>query len=209
MVERPVSPTENAEAAGRHARRSDGAPTELAPRERILTAATELFAQDGVGGTGVDALIASAGVAKATFYRHFPSKDDLVVAWLRDPRTRWFDEVTAIAEKRASSPAEVIPSMFEAVAEWLEGDDYRGCPYLNTIFERPNRELATATTVRDTLAEIGAYLEGAAARAGHPDPAKVGFELHALLAGTISLGVANRTGGYAFAASDVARRILA
>jgi AcrR family transcriptional regulator len=209
MVDRPVSRRENAGVAGRPARRSDGAPTELAPRERILTAATELFSEDGVGGTGVDALIASAGVAKATFYRHFPSKDDLVVAWLRDPRTRWFEAVTATAEERASSPSEVIPSLFEAVAEWLEGDDYRGCPYLNTIFERPNRDLPTAGTIRDTLAEIGAYLEGAAARAGHPDPAKVGFELHALLAGTISLGVANRTGAYALAASDVARRLLA
>ena len=162
-----------------------------------------------MGRTGVDAIIDTAGVAKATFYRHFPSKDDLVVAWLRDPRTRWFETVVATAEDRASTPSEVIPSLFEAVSEWLEQDDYRGCPYLNTIFERPDRELATAETVRDTLAEIGAFLEGAAARAGHPEPVRVGRELHSLLAGVISLGVANRSGSYARAASDVARRLLA
>jgi hypothetical protein len=67
-----------------------GGGERAAPRERILGAASELFTRQGVGATGVDSLIETAGVAKATFYRHFPSKDDLIIAWLRDPRTRRF-----------------------------------------------------------------------------------------------------------------------
>ena len=104
-------------------------------RDRLLTAATQLFADAGVQATGVDAIIESAGVAKATFYRHFPSKDDLVVAWLRDPRTRWFDRVRAKAKASSVDPRDEVLLFFEAVAEWLEDDGYRGCAYLNSSVE--------------------------------------------------------------------------
>jgi AcrR family transcriptional regulator len=58
-------------------------------RQRLLLAASELFYRDGISATGVDALTEAAKVAKATFYRHFPSKDDLVMAWLQQPEARW------------------------------------------------------------------------------------------------------------------------
>ena len=73
-------------------------PARASARDRLVTAASRLFYQNGILPTGVDSVISAAGVAKATFYRHFPSKDDLVVAWLRDPRARWFDRVRAQAE---------------------------------------------------------------------------------------------------------------
>jgi AcrR family transcriptional regulator len=185
--------------------RTGRAPT---PRERILMAAAMLFAENGTGPTGVDTLIEAAGVAKATFYRHFPSKDALIVAWLQDPRTRWFDRVRTRAEARASTPIDVIPSLFEAVAEWLEADDYLGCPYLNTAVEISDPRHPASQTIRTYLAEIGAYLEEGAAAAGHPNPAELGSELHALLAGSISLAVANRTSGHALAARDAAIQLI-
>jgi AcrR family transcriptional regulator len=178
------------------------------PRERILAAAALLFAENGTGPTGVDVLIAASGVAKATFYRHFPSKDALIVAWLQDPRTRWFDAVRAQAEARATSAAEVIPRLFEAVAEWLEADDFVGCPYLNTTIEISDPGHPASRPIREYLAEIAGYLEGQAAAAGHSDPAKLGRELHALLAGSISLAVANRTSAHALAARDAASQLL-
>ena len=66
-------------------RRTGSATPRASARDRILAAAGQLFAEQGVRATGVDALIATADVAKATFYRHFPSKDDLIVAWLQEP----------------------------------------------------------------------------------------------------------------------------
>ncbi len=89
------------------------------PRERILAAAVLLFGENGPRQTGIDSLIEAAGVAKATFYRHFQSKDALILAWLRDPRTRWFDHVRATAEARAATPDELIVRLFDAVAERL------------------------------------------------------------------------------------------
>src|SRR6185295_3875081 len=136
------------------------------PRERILDAASRLFTRQGIGRTGVDSLIATAGVAKATFYRHFPSKEDLILAWLRDSRTRWFHRVRAIAEANATTPAERVPRLFEAAAEWLEAGDYRGCPYLNTAVELVDPNRPPGHALRDYLAEIGAYLEEQAKLAG-------------------------------------------
>ena len=178
------------------------------PRERILAAASVLFAENGVAQTGVDTLIEAAQVAKATFYRHFPSKEALIVAWLRDPRTRWFDRVRARAEAEASTPRELIARFFDGVADWLEADDFVGCPYLNTSVEISDPAHPAAKAVREHLAEIGAYLEERVAAAGHADAARLARELHAMLAGAIALGVANRTRSYAVAARDAAMEVL-
>jgi AcrR family transcriptional regulator len=178
------------------------------PRERILAAASLLFAENGVVQTGVDTLIEAAQVAKATFYRHFPSKDALILAWLKDPRTRWFDRVRVLAEGRASKADEVFPRLFEAVADWLETEDFVGCPYLNTAVEISDPAHPATIAIRDYLAEIGDYLEERVATAGHADAARLGRELHALLAGSISLGVANRTNSFVIAARDAAVQLL-
>ena len=178
------------------------------PQQRILAAASLLFTEDGTARTGVDTLIEAADVAKATFYRHFPSKDALIVAWLRDPRTRWFDRVRAQAEARAATPNEVVPRLFEAVAEWLETSEFVGCPYLNTSVEISNTAHPAAEPIREHLAEIGRYLETRVAAAGHPDAARLGRELHALLAGSIALAVASRTNVFALAARDAAIELL-
>jgi AcrR family transcriptional regulator len=180
----------------------------LPARERILQAASELFATRGIGATGVDTLIQAAGVAKATFYRHFPSKDDLVVAWLLDWRTRWFDRVSRKAEEAARSPDQLIPALFDAVAEWVRAGDFRGCPYLNTAAEVVDSADPARRAVRDYLDEIETYLRQALESQGYRDAAALGAELQALLAGGISLSVAYATWHPVLAARDVAVSLL-
>jgi AcrR family transcriptional regulator len=177
-------------------------------RERLLTAAAQLFHDVGIHATGVDALIAAAGVAKATFYRHFPSKDDLVVAWLRDPRARWFDDVRAQVDEYALPPAEAIPRLFDAVAEWLESTDYRGCPYLNTSVEITDPTHPARQVVSDYLQEIEDYLSGLVEAGGYRDPQKLGAELQTILSGSISLAMARRSTASAVRARDVALALL-
>jgi AcrR family transcriptional regulator len=178
------------------------------PRGRILAAASVLFAENGIGRAGVDSLIEAAGVAKATFYRQFPSKDALVLAWLQDPRTRWFDRVRAGAEERAATPDDLVPRLFEAVAEWLETGDFVGCPYLNAAVEVSDPRHPVAGAIRDYLAEIGDFLEAAVRTTGRRDAARLGRELHALLAGSITLGVANRSSSHVLVARDAALQLL-
>ena len=177
-------------------------------RDRLLTAATQLFADAGVQATGVDAIIESAGVAKATFYRHFPSKDDLVVAWLRDPRTRWFDRVRAKAKASSVNPRDEVLLFFEAVAEWLENDGYRGCAYLNSSVEITDLTHPAQPVIREYLDEIGAYLRRLLEEAGYADAELRAMEIHALLAGAISLAVARQTSAFAITAREAARRLL-
>ena len=177
-------------------------------RDRLLTAATRLFQEGGVGATGVDAIIESAGVAKATFYRHFPSKDDLVVAWLRDPRTRWFDRVRAKAKASSVDPRDEIVLFFDAVAEWLETEGYRGCAYLNTSVEITDPAHPARPVIREYLDEIGAYFRRLLADAGYADAEARAMELHTLLSGAISLAVARQTGAFAITAGRTARRLL-
>ena len=177
-------------------------------RDRILRAASQLFARNGIGPTGVDTLIASAGVAKATFYRHFPSKDDLIVAWLLDRRSRWVEGLIRRAEQRAGSPQEVIPAFFDVVAEWLETEDYRGCSYLNTAVEIRDTTHPALSVVRDYLAETEGDIRAMLTAMGRRDAADLAPQVQALLAGSITLSVARRTTATVFSARAAAVRLI-
>ncbi len=177
-------------------------------RDRILRAASQLFARNGIGPTGVDTLIASAGVAKATFYRHFPSKDDLIVAWLLDRRSRWMQGMAQRAQERAASPREVTPALFDGVAEWLEAEDYRGCPYLNTAVEIRDMAHPALTVVRDYLLEMEGHIRAMLTAMGRRDAAELAPQVQALLAGSITLSVARRTTAPVFSARAAAMRLI-
>jgi len=187
-------------------RRTAGVP--FSPRDRILEAASELFAGRRINSTGVDMLIERAGVAKATFYRHFPSKDALITAWLLDWRARWIDRVRPRAEAAAASPDELIPAFFEAVGEWLEAEDFRGCPYLNTAVEIVDPAHPARQVVRDYLSEVEGFLGDVLESADHPAAESLALELHALLSGGISLSVASRSAAPVLAARDAAVKLL-
>src|ERR1700750_3197774 len=101
------------------------------PRERILRAAHDLFYRDGIRATGIDRVIAESGVAKVTFYRQFPSKDDLILAFLDFRHERWMAWFVAGLARHGGGLAAIAP----ALAEWFRSDDYRGCAFLNSVGE--------------------------------------------------------------------------
>jgi AcrR family transcriptional regulator len=188
--------------------RTSQAPAPASARDRLLTAAAQLFQRDGILATGVDAIIKTAGVAKATFYRHFPSKDDLVVAWLRDPRTRWLEGVRAVTETDGAKPGAAIPRFFDAVADWLATADYRGCPYLNTGVEITDPKHPARLVVREYLQEVEDYLAGVIEAAGYRNSRTLATEIQTLVAGSISLAVARGTGASVMVAREAALRLL-
>lgn len=106
-------------------------------RRRILDAALELFYREGIRAVGVDAVIARAGVAKMSLYRAFPSKDDLIVAFLEEVSRQywnWWDEVTA----RHDQPRAQLGAIFGGLARHTTGPRFRGCPFTNTAIEFPD-----------------------------------------------------------------------
>lgn len=113
----------------------------LPARERILTAAHDLFYREGLRATGVDRVIATAGVSKVTFYRHFPSKDDLIRAFLAHRHARWmawFNEALARHQARQSEAERQqrpLAPLAEALSEWLHAPGFRGCAFINAVAE--------------------------------------------------------------------------
>jgi AcrR family transcriptional regulator len=100
-------------------------------RDRILLCAQQLFYQQGIRATGVDKVIAEAGVTKVTFYRHFPAKNALVVAFLQQRHHRWI-AAFRIALNQHGPLLDALPA---ALLSWFNDADYRGCAFINTAAE--------------------------------------------------------------------------
>ncbi len=104
-------------------------------RDRILTKAHDLFYQDGIRATGIDRIIKEAGVTKVTFYRHFPSKFDLIQAYLEyrhDYWMSWFKNAVERHKKTARTPQAVI---LRVLTEWFQSESFRGCAFINAVVE--------------------------------------------------------------------------
>ena len=105
-------------------------------RERILDTAYELFSRRAIRDVGIDEVIEQAGVAKATLYRHFPSKDELVIAFLERREERWtLAWVEAEARRRGTTPEEQLLAIFELFDEWFHRDDFEACSFINVLLE--------------------------------------------------------------------------
>ncbi len=140
-----------------------------APRARLLETAGRLFYADGIRAIGVDRLVAEANVTRATFYRHFTSKDELVTAYVqsRDQELRArFQAVTQMI----TDPADLLRAVAIDIAQTICGEAFRGCPFINAAveFPDPNTPIHKAVTnhrtwFHDTLLALFVALE-------HPEP---------------------------------------
>jgi AcrR family transcriptional regulator len=177
-------------------------------RQRILDAASELFYQHGIRATGINAVIAHSGVAKATFFRHFPAKDDLVVEWLGQSAPRWFDRIRAELEVRAEPRAARLLTFFDLLGEWFAQDDFRGCAFQNAAAEAAEADHPIRLAVRDYELEIRDYLRQTANEAGLPHPSRIADQLHVLAQGAIATAVAARSAQPASVARSAAAQLL-
>lgn len=158
-----------------------------AARERILDAAFGLFYARGIRAVGVDLIIASSGVAKATFYKHFPAKDDLVVAYLDKVDGVWTGQLHRAAAAAGPDPADQLVGMFDALRTSCRRPGYRGCAFINAAAES-----VPGTPVHDrTVAHkqrVLAWVRELAEEAGADDPAGLARSLTLLLDGGLASG---------------------
>jgi AcrR family transcriptional regulator len=99
--------------------------------ERILFTAHALFYREGIRATGIDRVILEAGVTKATFYRHFPSKNDLICAFLERRHTLWLAWFVEALERHGGD----VDALTAALAEWFNDPGFRGCAFINSVGE--------------------------------------------------------------------------
>jgi AcrR family transcriptional regulator len=155
------------------------------PRERLLDTAYELFSTRGVRDVGIDELIARAGVAKATLYHHFDSKDDLVVAFLQERERRWtFDWVAAESRRRGATPEKQLLAIFDLFDEWFHRGDFEGCSFINVLLEMSAEHPAGRASVQH-LENIRGVVSELAREAGLRDPAGFARSWHILMKGSI------------------------
>lgn len=106
-------------------------------RLRLLTAATRVFYAEGIHSVGVDRIIAEAKVTRATFYRHFPSKDDLILAYLREVHQMDRGAVDA-AVATNTAPLDPLLAIAGSIAQNIQSPGFRGCAFLNAAAEYPD-----------------------------------------------------------------------
>jgi AcrR family transcriptional regulator len=154
-------------------------------RERILDTAYELFSRRAVRDVGIDEVVERAGVAKATLYRHFPSKDDLVIAFLELREERWTVAwVEAEARRRGSTPEEQLLAIFELFDEWFHRDDFEACSFINVLLEMGSAHPVGRASVRH-LESIRSVVSRLAEEAALRDPDSFARSWHILMKGSI------------------------
>lgn len=156
-------------------------------RDRILDAAFRLFYARGLRAVGVDLIIAESGVAKATFYKHFPAKDELVLAYLDRVDAIWTGQLRAAAEAAGPAPAAQLVGLFDALGSACRRDGYRGCAFINAAAEAAPGTAVHERTVahkRDVLA----WVSDLAVRAGADDATVLARSLTLLLDGGLADG---------------------
>ena len=162
------------------------APKRLTARERILDAAYELFSQRGIRAVGTEEVLERAGVARSTLYRHFRSKEDLVLAFLQRREQLWTREfVEAEARRRGSSPREQLLAIFDVFDEWFHRDDFEGCSFINVLLEVGDLDDPVGGASAAHLEYIRSVVRRIAEEAGIDDAEEFSESWHILMKGSI------------------------
>jgi len=156
-----------------------------APLDRILGTAYDLFARRGIRAVGVNELIASSGVSKATFYRHFPSKDALVLAVLELRDQVWTVELIVAEARRRGTTAEArLLAVFDVFGDWFQREDFEACTFINVLLEMgPGHPLGKASI--GYLSGIRGHIQALAEEARLNRPEEFARAWHILMKGSI------------------------
>ncbi|HKQ01609.1 MAG TPA: TetR/AcrR family transcriptional regulator [Actinomycetes bacterium] len=179
------------------------------PRERILVAATRLFADEGIHATSVDRVIAEAGVAPMTVYRHFSGKDELVTATLERWSREWLTWLRAETGEGDTDPGARLERLWDALEKWFADEAFRGSYAANVATElraKPSHPAQTVIAIhRAALREL---LQDIATTAGVASPPEAALRLHMLIDGATAAAVVDRQPGAAASARAIATTVL-
>jgi len=183
----------------------------LPPRERILAAASRLFYAQGFHSTGIDLIIAEAGVAKMSLYQHFRSKDELIAAFLARRDDFWCGWLQTRVEALGNTPRARLLAVFDALSEWFSSADFRGCAFINAAAEFTDAKHGARLISQRHKERVHAYLKTLAEAAKMSRPAELAAQFALLVEGAIvtaQVGPANEALAAAARAKAIARRLL-
>jgi AcrR family transcriptional regulator len=178
-------------------------------RDRLLDTAERLFYAEGIRAVGIDRILAESGVGKASLYRHFPTKDDLVVAVLRRRDGQWRQWLRDAVDERGMPPEQRPLAVFDALAERFAWSDFRGCAFINTIVEAADPEGPAHAVADEHKRRLTGYLAELLAGAGHADPQAMAPRMTLLVDGAIVTALRERSPRAARIARGIAEVLLA
>jgi AcrR family transcriptional regulator len=157
----------------------------LSRRDHLVETALGLFMRDGFHATGIDAILAEAGVAKMTLYNHFKSKDELILAALRLRDEQFLEWLVSAVEARADKPRGRLLALFGALDEWINRPDFSGCAFINASAEygRPDDPIHQAAA--EHKRQVRDYIRRIAESAGAADADSLADILNLLMEGAI------------------------
>jgi AcrR family transcriptional regulator len=186
----------------------EGKMTKVPMRERIVEAATELFYAQGLRAVSAEKIIAQVGITKVTFYRHFPTKDDLIVAYL-ERRAKWERDGIAQAREAAGD----VPGAFRILAEAIGAEScrpgFRGCPFINAAAEYADPEHPVRRVVDAHRRWFGQAIQDLLDEISVPDSARVADQLVMLRDGAMVSGYLSDPSAVAGALGQAFRAVMA
>lgn len=156
-------------------------------REHLIKVATKLFNRLGYHAAGIDRVIEEAGIAKTTLYRHFGSKEELIVAVLRRIDERFRDAMRLVVEKSAYEPRQRLLATFDYLESWFKDESFYGCPFMSAAGEYSDRlsPVFQETVLHKRL--VVAYFEELARAADLDEPRRLAEQINLLHEGAIAV----------------------
>jgi AcrR family transcriptional regulator len=179
-------------------------------KRHVLDVAEELFLREGIRASGVDTISAAARVAKTTLYRHYPSKDDLVLAYLRrrdEIHFAWLDE--ALTRHADGDPAARLDAVIDLIASAVTMSGFTGCPFLNAAAEFPDADHPVRQVVAAHKQKVVDLFTTLAREAGCASPRELASCLALLTDGSYEAGRVLGPAGPVASYGPTAHRLVA
>jgi len=157
----------------------------LTTREKLIQSGHDLFYREGFLMVGLDRLLNDVGCSKQTFYNHFESKDELIVAVIDEHHRWWMTELRARLDSKASSPRDKILAMFDIMDDIIHDPEYRGCIFINAAVEFPQPHHPAHKSARIAKSDSVALLAELAKQAGAADPLALGQQIDMIMEGAL------------------------
>lgn len=168
---------------------------ELSPRERLIETAKAMFDREGYHATGIDRILAEAGVAKMTLYKHFASKEALILEALQRRDAELRERLTQRARALSSDARGRLVALFDALGEWFDHKDFHGCMFTAAAAEFGTKSRPIRAAARDHKRMIAQALAQWSEEAGARDPELLGRQLAILVDGaTVAAQMGARRG---------------
>lgn len=177
-------------------------------RQQLVDKAIELFAENGYHATGIDRIAEEAKVSKKTMYHHFRSKEELIIAALKQYDGVFRNGFMNAVERRGGSARDRLLAVFDVAGKWFSDNQFFGCMFINAIGEYSERNAGIRNVCQEFKRMMREYLEQLAVEAGIPEASRVAASLALLLEGSIVTAQVSGSADSANTAKDAARVLI-